>query len=270
MIRLNKIGKSLSESLLENLEYEKHKSEKHKKRNDINLLTAPNFEKNEKIKERKKEEKERDEKERDEKERDEKERDEKERDEKEREEKKLRTLKKEEPKRERKEMKEKREEPKKKKEKKKDDDQPIIDNTLKVPGIKVDIVKTKKQYSKEEIAEKLKGYIKVPSADYNKIDIGEFIRFNKGDDFYIGGQIVHFGFHKEKNTAFWIYTPSLIPIDGKFMSRYTVYWKDISQLWKRFGRPYEIEILYKKIVELQEKINAMTKFLRSKFGSESF
>jgi hypothetical protein len=126
----------------------------------------------------------------------------------------------------------------------------------------------KKKYTNTEISEKLKGYLLVPKEDIAKVDIGDYIRFYKGTEFYSGGQIVYFGFNKEKNTAFWMYTCSLIPIDGKFPNRYTVYWKDITQLWKRAGRPYECEILQKKIIELQNRVNRITKFLLDKYGNE--
>jgi hypothetical protein len=113
------------------------------------------------------------------------------------------------------------------------------------------------KYTNEEIVEKTKGYIVVPKDDIDKIDVGEFVRFYKGENFYAGGQIVYFGYHREKKTPFWIYTTSLIPIDGKFASRYTVYWKDITKLWKKIGKTYEFGLLWKRLDEItakQEKI----------------
>ncbi len=133
----------------------------------------------------------------------------------------------------------------------------------------------KKQYTDQEIAQKLKGYIQIPGSDFSKIDIGEFVRFNKGQSFYAGGQIVYLGFNKDKNTPYWIYTSSLIPVDGKFASRYTVYWKDITRLWKRTNKPLEIEyintkleMLNAKVDDIQKKIQALVLFLYSKHGSE--
>ena len=125
---------------------------------------------------------------------------------------------------------------------------------------------TKKKYTKDEINKKLENYMQVSSKDFGKIDLGEFIRFFKNEDFYAGGQIIYLGFNKEKNSAFWIYTTSLIPVDGKFASRYTVFWKDITRLYKRFGRPLEIEILNKKITDLQASFNTLVKLLKSKYG----
>lgn len=129
----------------------------------------------------------------------------------------------------------------------------------------------KKQYTQEEIKEKLTGYISIHSQDYNKLDIGDFVRFMKGDQFFMGGQIVYLGFNKEKKSPFWLYTPSLIPnSDGKFPNRYTVYWKDVSKLWKRSGHPIEIEILQKRISRLEEKIDKIMDFIQKYKGDIHF